>query len=241
MKQPAGIDPNYPCLDETERCQFPDPARARGSIIAWGGNLSPGILLSAYEHGIFPWYNEDQPILWQSPPERAVLYPQDLHIAKSMQKILRQHIFTIRYNSAFAAVIQNCAATPRRGQAGTWITADMQHAYRRLHTLGYAHSAEAWKDGKLCGGCYGILLPRRPLLPPGHPSEPRPPAIFFGESMYSHTPNASKAAFITLAKDLFAGGIRLIDCQVQNPHLSSLGTREISRTRFLTELHNILG
>jgi leucyl/phenylalanyl-tRNA--protein transferase len=238
MKPRAGVDASFPYLAETERYPFPDPSGVPDDLVAAGGNLSPGMLLSAYENGIFPWYDESQPVLWQSPLRRFVLYPQDLHVAQSMRKVLRQRRFEIRYNSAFAAVIQNCAAAARGGQNGTWITGDMIRAYCRLRELGYAHSAEAWRDGELCGGCYGVLLPKRQIEPDGAP--PRT-GIFFGESMFSRASNASKAAFLQLAGDLFSGGVRLIDCQVWSRHLESLGAREISRARFLAELHAILG
>ncbi|MDR1971085.1 MAG: leucyl/phenylalanyl-tRNA--protein transferase [Treponema sp.] len=223
-----GPDPSFPYLDENQRYPFPDPALCGGSIVAIGGNLSPGMLLSAYEQGIFPWYNPEDPVLWQSPDPRFVIFPETLHISASMRKILRQGKFTVTFDRDFPGVIRNCAAVerPRQGgPAGTWITADIITAYTELHRLGYAHSAESWLDGELAGGCYGLKLGK----------------VFCGESMFARTANASKAAFLTLAQSLFAGGLRLIDCQVPTDHLRSLGGRELSRAAFLKLLRETLG
>jgi len=216
----AGIDPRFPYLGPDERYRFPDPAKAGGDIVAVGGNLSPGMLLSAYENGIFPWYNEDEPVLWQSPDPRFIIEKDDLHISSSMQKILRQRRFEIRFDFDFPAVIKACSEAERRDQDGTWITGDIIRAYTALFDLKFARSAEAYSDGRLAGGCYGVLLGR----------------VFFGESMFTRVSNASKAAFISLALKLFEEGIALIDCQVPSEHLRSLGGREISRSDFLKKL-----
>ena len=218
-------DPNFPFLDENERFTFPDPDNSKyESIIAWGGNLSPGMLLSAYEQGIFPWYSEDEPILWHSPNPRFVILPDKLHVSKSMRKVLRRGDFSITINGDFSGVITACSQIDRPGQDGTWITREMISAYTKLHHLGWAHSAEARIDGELAGGCYGIRLKN----------------AFFGESMFSRRPNASKAAFLTLARLLFDDGVRFIDCQMPTRHLQSLGGEEISRKDFLTLLRETL-
>jgi leucyl/phenylalanyl-tRNA--protein transferase len=176
------------------------------------------MLLSAYRQGIFPWFNENDPVIWQSPDPRFVIFPQNLHTSASMRKILKQKRFEITFDRDFPAVISACAAVSRAGQDGTWITGDMEAAYTELHRLGRAHSAEAWQDGALAGGCYGVQLG----------------AAFFGESMFSVRPNASKAAFLTMARFLFDGGTAFIDCQVRSGHLASLGGTEISRADFVS-------
>jgi leucyl/phenylalanyl-tRNA--protein transferase len=190
------------------------------------------MLLSAYEQGIFPWYNADEPIVWQSPDPRFVLYPDKLHVSKSMEKLLRQGIFTVTIDKAFPEVIQACASAVRPGQNGTWITADMIAAYTEMHRLGYAHSAEAWRDGALAGGCYGIRLSGG-----GGQGQGR---LFCGESMFARQSNASKAAFITLARHLIADGVELIDCQQHTRHLESLGGEEVSRAEYLEIMKRLL-
>lgn len=219
-----GPDPAFPCLAEHEYLRFPPPEKARGDIVAIGGNLSPGMLLSAYKQGIFPWYNAGEPILWQSPDPRFVLFPEHLHISGSMKKVLKKKAFTVLFDHDFVGVLENCASAPRVGQSGTWITADMIAAYTELHRLGWAHSAESYVDGELVGGCYGIRLGK----------------VFFGESMFSKKSNASKAAFLTLAPMLFADGVLFIDCQVYTGYLAGLGAVEISRAAFLAKLHQAL-
>jgi leucyl/phenylalanyl-tRNA--protein transferase len=216
-KYRPGPDPDFPWFGEHDRYQFPPPHTWSDSIIAVGGNLSPGMLLSAYEQGIFPWYNPEDPILWQSPDPRFVIFPGKIHVSASMRKLLRQGEFEIAFDRNFAGVIAGCAEASRPGQRGTWITDDIIAAYTELHRLGYAHSAEAWKNGELAGGCYGISLGR----------------AFFGESMFTRIPNASKTAFISLAEKLFANGAAFIDCQVPSNHLRSLGGEELSRRDFL--------
>ena len=186
-------------------------------IIAIGGDLSPERLMLAYRNGIFPWFEDDEPILWWSPPERMVLFFAELRITKSMRNIFNRDTFTVTFNTAFADVIANCRDIKRDGQPGTWITPEMTTAYCRLHEMGHAKSVEVWQDGKLVGGLYGVDL--------GH--------VFCGESMFSLVPNASKVAFIYLARKLEQENYRLLDCQVHNSHLESLGAREIFREDFL--------
>jgi leucyl/phenylalanyl-tRNA--protein transferase len=224
---------SFPYLAPDMYFSFPDPAKAPGGFIAAGGNLSPGMLVSAYLQGLFPWFNEGEPILWHSPDPRFVLFPEKLHVSQSMRKVLRQGVFEIRFDTDFPRVIRSCAETRRKGQRGTWITRDMIAAYSELHRLGFAHSAEAWQNGELAGGCYGVFLDslRRPL-DLGSVSG----GVFFGESMFARKTNASKAAFITLARHLFDRGVAFIDCQVHTDHLASLGGEEISRQDYLRML-----
>ncbi|MCL2205326.1 MAG: leucyl/phenylalanyl-tRNA--protein transferase [Treponema sp.] len=222
---PSGTDPNFPYLSEVERFVFPDPLKARHfSVVAWGGNLSPGMLLSAYEQGVFPWYSDGEPVIWHSPDPRFVLFPEKLHVSSSMEKVLKRGSFKITLNNDFPAVITACAQTERPGQGGTWITGDMIAAYIELHRLGWALSAEAYFDGELTGGCYGV----------------RHGDIFFGESMFSRKSNASKAAFLTHARLLFEDGVRFIDCQAYTRHMESLGAEEISRKEYISLLKETL-
>jgi len=224
MKYRPGPDPAFPYLNENQRYRFPDPlsaAFAGENIIAVGGNLSPGMLLSAYEQGIFPWYNPDDPILWQSPDPRLVIFPHTLHISRTMRRILKRGDFEITFDRDFAGVIRGCGEVERPGQDGTWITRDIIDGYSELHRLGYAHSAESRQGGVLVGGCYGILLGE----------------VFCGESMFAKVPNASKAAFLTLAARLFSERrVRFIDCQIPTGHLCSLGGEALSRKEFLSLL-----
>ncbi|MDR1128222.1 MAG: leucyl/phenylalanyl-tRNA--protein transferase [Treponema sp.] len=219
-----GPDPGFPRLSEHERFAFPRPEEAGGDIVAVGGNLSPGMLLSAYEQGIFPWYNPADPLIWQSPDPRFVIFPQKLRVSSSMEKILRRGDFEIAFDRDFPAVIRGCAEIYREGQGGTWITDDIIAAYTELHRLGWAHSAESYAGGALAGGCYGIRLGN----------------VFFGESMFARRSNASKAAFLTLARRLFAEGLAFIDCQTPTPHLASLGGEEMGRREFLSLLKTAL-
>jgi len=212
-----GPDPNFPYLDASMHFQFPDPETWDDDIISIGGNLSPGLLLSAYEQGIFPWFNQSDPVIWQSPDPRCVIFPDKLHISSSMKKIFKQGIFKITFDENFDGVIRGCSEVLRPKQNGTWISGDIIEAYTELHRLGWAHSAESWQDGELVGGCYGLLLGR----------------AFCGESMFSKKPNASKAAFLSLAQLMFEHGVGFIDCQVPNPHLKSLGGEEMARKEFL--------
>jgi len=221
----TGVDPRFPYLTQNERYRFPDPAKSRGDLVAIGGNLSPGMLLSAYEAGLFPWYNEYEPVLWYCPDPRFILEKGELHVSTSMKKILKQKRFEIRFDYDFPSVIKACSEIRRPGQHGTWITEDIIKAYTKLFELRYVHCAEAYLDGELAGGCYGVLLGK----------------VFFGESMFAKVSNASKAAFITYAQKLFGEGIELIDCQIPTEHLSSLGGKEIPRKDFLTKLSIALG
>lgn len=200
---------------------FPDVSEAdEHGILAVGGDLSPQRLMLAYQSGIFPWFDNDEPILWWSPPERMVLFPDELVISKSMRSILRKEVFTVTFNKDFRAVITNCSQISRNGQQGTWISEEMIEAYVKLHELGYAKSVEVWQNNELVGGLYGIDL--------GH--------VFCGESMFSRVSNASKVAFITLVENLKTRKYKLIDCQVHNDHLESLGAREIERVQFMEML-----
>jgi len=201
-----------------QRIIFPPVHLADGDgLLAIGGDLSRERLLLAYRQGIFPWYNEDEPICWWCPDPRFVLFPQELKISKSMRSVLKNPQFTFSTNTAFTNVIENCKTVNRKGQDGTWISPDVQKAYTMLHEQGYAHSAEAWLDGKLVGGLYGIRLGN----------------IFFGESMFSHASNASKFAFIKYVQQLQEENIQLIDCQVYTEHLESLGAKMIRRESFI--------
>ena len=186
-------------------------------LLAYGGDLSPERLLLAYQNGIFPWFEDDQPILWWSPNPRMVLYLDELIISKSMRNIMDRKTFKITFNQNFREVIANCQNIKRDGQYGTWITNDMIDAYCKLHELGIAKSVEVWQEGVLVGGLYGVDL--------GH--------IFCGESMFSKVSNASKTAFISLVAQLKSEGYKLLDCQVYNDHLASLGCREIEREVFM--------
>lgn len=196
---------------------------APNGLLAAGGDLQVERLLEAYRQGIFPWYESGQPILWWSPDPRLVLKPAQLRLSRSLKKLLKRHPYVISMDQDFAAVILACA-TARRGEAGTWITDDMQSAYTELHARGLAHSVEVWSGTSLVGGLYGIALGQ----------------IFFGESMFSKEDNTSKLALAYLAKQLQVWGYQLIDCQVSSEHLVSLGASDISRTQFKQELRNFL-
>lgn len=194
---------------------FPPAAvalREPNGLLAIGGDLSPERLMYAYRHAIFPWYSDDQPILWWSPQPRFVIYPQQLKISRSLAKSLRGARFEVTSNQAFAEVVEACSQ-PRSSQEGTWITQDMKAAYASLHELGHAMSIECWYDGSLAGGLYGVHMGR----------------VFFGESMFTRITDASKVALVTLARSGFA----LIDCQLPNPHLSSLGAVALERSEFI--------
>jgi leucyl/phenylalanyl-tRNA--protein transferase len=200
----------FPPADEAE----PD------GLLCVGGDLRPERLLLAYAQGIFPWYDEDLPILWHSPDPRLVLLPGELRTSRSLQRRIRQGLFEVRLDTDFRAVITACAATPRGGEPGTWITDEMREAYCRLAELGFAHSAEAWHDGQLVGGLYGVSLG----------------GCFFGESMFTRETDASKVAFATLVRQLARWDFDLVDCQVHTEHLVSLGAVEWPRARFLDTL-----
>ncbi len=205
-------------LSDDDTVGFPPVTRALtepDGLLAVGGNLSPRRLIAAYEHGAFPWYAEGQPVLWWSPDPRAVLFPADLRISKSLRKRIRNAGIKTRVDTAFASVIEECSA-PRASGDGTWLTPEMIAAYTQLHELGFAHSVESWLDGELVGGLYGVSLGR----------------VFFGESMFSREPDASKIALVELIDQARARGIVLIDCQIESPHLQSLGSKSIPRTEF---------
>ncbi len=210
-----------PIFQLDEQLWFPpvEYAEADG-LLAVDGDLSPERLLLAYQSGIFPWYNEEDPILWWSPNPRMVLYPSELKVSKSMAQILRGNKFSITVDTAFEQVIAACASTLRDGQPGTWIVPEMIEAYTKLHQIGYAHSVEVWRNTRLVGGLYGLGLGK----------------VFCGESMFSLESNASKAGFITLVQWLQQQGYHFIDCQTHTPHLESLGARQIPRAQFLQEL-----
>ncbi len=204
---------------------FPDPEtalREPDGLLAIGGCLSSLRIVNAYRHGIFPWYSPGEPILWWSPDPRLVLFPEQLKVSRSLQKTLRKKHFEISYDRAFGDVIETCAA-PRQRQSGTWITEEMKQAYCRLHRQGIAHSVEAWQDGELVGGLYGLAIGR----------------VFFGESMFHRVTDASKVTFVHLARNLLAWNYRLIDCQVHTGHLVSLGAVEIARPEFLQRLRQL--
>jgi leucyl/phenylalanyl-tRNA--protein transferase len=188
-------------------------------LLAAGGDLSPARLLLGYTQGIFPWFSEGEPILWWSPSRRMVLFPEQLHVRRSLDKVLRNRPFRVTVDTAFRQVIEACAA-PRDGAAGTWIIPPMVDAYCRLHALGIAHSFEVWMDGELAGGLYGVGVGR----------------MFYGESMFSRRTDASKIAFVHMARHLSLHGVRMIDCQMHTPHLESLGATLIPRSLFLAKL-----
>lgn len=185
-------------------------------FLAIGGDLSTERLLEAYRCGIFPWYNDDEPICWWSPDPRCVLFPSQLHISKSMAKVIKQDEFSFTINNAFEQVMRSCQTAKRKGAQGTWIQEEMIEAYVRLHEIGYASSGEAWHEGKLVGGIYGVRLGK----------------IFFGESMFSNMTNASKFAFIKFVQQLQSEDVKLIDCQMRTEHLVSLGAMLIPRKEF---------
>lgn len=215
-RPPYWIDPADPGQ------AFPDVSlalREPDGLLAAGGDLSSARILAAYRHGIFPWYNEQQPILWWSPDPRTVLFPADLKISRSLRKVLNRRPFRVTMDQTFEAVIAACAE-PRTQSSGTWITREMRDAYCNLHREGFAHSVECWLGEQLVGGLYGMAIGR----------------VFFGESMFSRESNASKVAFCHLLRQLTAWGFGLIDCQVYSSHLASLGAAEIRRSRFLQQL-----
>lgn len=197
---------------------FPPPELAEDDgLLAVGGNLSSEMLLKAYSSGIFPWYNESSPILWWSPDPRLVLFPEELHISRSLRQVIKKEIFKITTDIAFEEVIKNCATIKRKGQDGTWLTEDMIKAYIALHNLGYAHSVESWHEGELVGGLYGVQIG----------------GVFFGESMFTKMNNASKVAFVKIAQKFIDWGIDIVDCQVVTRHLINMGARTIPRSYFL--------
>ncbi|MES3019131.1 MAG: leucyl/phenylalanyl-tRNA--protein transferase [Bacteroidota bacterium] len=207
-------------LSDTE-IWFPNPELAdEDGLLAVGGDLSPERLILAYRHGIFPWYSDESPILWYSPHDRFVLFPDRLKVSSSMDKVIKSGKFNATFDSAFDVVIEACSSIPRNGEAGTWITPEMKKAYIHLHRLGVAHSVEVWENDVLVGGLYGVIVND----------------VFCGESMFSKVSNASKAALIWLCRNK---DFSMIDCQVYTNHLESLGAELISRQEYLTYLNKI--
>jgi leucyl/phenylalanyl-tRNA--protein transferase len=206
-----------------ERILFPDPSLAEeDGLLAVGGDLSVSRLLLAYHNGIFPWYSEESPILWYSPHERFVLFPDELKISKSMAQVMRSARFGITFDQAFEQVIDACSTMERPGQDGTWITDEMKEAYANLHREGYVHSVEVWGNKDLVGGLYGVEVG----------------SVFCGESMFSKVSNASKAALIYLCQ---TGKYSMIDCQLHTEHLESMGAKMISREEYMDMLINTIG
>lgn len=198
--------------------------REPNGLLAAGGDLSAERLLTAYRAGIFPWYNEGQPILWWSPDPRMVMFPHELRISRSLARRLRKSDYEIRFDSVFREVMLACAATPRPGQDGTWITANIISAYCKLHDLGFAHSVETWIDGQLVGGIYGVAI--------GH--------MFYGESMFHRATDASKIALVHLVQHLQNNGYGMMDCQMKTSHLATLGARELPRSEFSLTLMKLV-
>jgi leucyl/phenylalanyl-tRNA--protein transferase len=216
---------NTPYLDENQSFIFPSVKNATSEgIVAIGGNLSPGMLLSAYRQGIFPWYSEGDPIIWWSPDPRCVIFPSELHISRSSKKLLRKMRFRVTIDKSFEDVINSCKTTPRPHQHGTWITDEMLRAYIRLHRMGFAHSIEVWDGTLLAGGLYGVSLG----------------GCFFAESMFRRVSNASKIALIKLVKLCEILGFDMIDCQIKSPHLLTAGAREVPREYFINLLKKSL-
>ena len=210
----------------THEFTFPDPNEADAEgVVACGGSLDPRRVLAAYAQGIFPWpYDADSPVLWFSPDPRMVLRPAELHVSRSLQRTIKKQRFDVRFDTAFDQIIRQCATVKRPGQHGTWITKEMIKSYDRLHEMGIAHSAEAWSEGKLVGGLYGVSLG----------------AAFFAESMFTLSPNASKVAFVHLVRQLHAWDFHLLDCQMETAHLARFGATPWRRVRFLRALEKAL-
>ena len=223
-------DADFPRLPWDEEFEFPDPQTADSDgLVGAGGNLSPGMLLSAYRQGLFPWYSRDGVPFWYSPDPRFVLFPEKLHIGDTLKKVLKNKRYQVTFDKAFAQVMVRCSETPRPGQDGTWITPDFREGYGELHRLGFAHSVEAWlgegESKRLVGGLYGLRLGK----------------VFYGESMFSHEPNASKVAFVTVVDHFVRHfGVELIDCQAPTAYLASFGAEPVSRTWFLRRLKELV-
>ncbi|GMV91775.1 MAG: leucyl/phenylalanyl-tRNA--protein transferase [Candidatus Hydrogenedentota bacterium] len=212
-----------PLFRLTEDLVFPPPHLAiEDGLLAVGGDLSVERLLLAYRSGIFPWYSEGDPLLWWSPDPRMILFPDELHVSRSLERVLKKGEFTVTMDTAFPSVIQACAEARGPRRDGTWITREMESAYCALHDAGYAHSVECWKDGALAGGLYGVSLG----------------ACFFGESMFSLATNASKVAFVRLVRQVAAWDFHFVDCQMHTPHLARFGAKEVARKQFLRLLRD---
>ncbi len=204
---------------------FPDPRLASDEgLLAYGGDLSSDRLIAAYKKGIFPWYSQGDPILWWSPNPRLLLYPENFKVRKSFRRVLRSGKFTVTFDKRFSEVIKQCATVYREGQESTWIVSEIEEAYSRLHEEGFAHSVEVYKEGKLVGGLYGIALGK----------------AFFGESMFSLVPDASKVAFKALSDVLGSRGYDFIDCQMKTDHMMGLGAEVVERDIFLDALEETL-
>lgn len=204
---------------------FPSPEFAEpDGLLAIGGDLQPARLLTAYSQGIFPWFSHGDPILWWSPAPRLVLFPEEFHLPRRLQRILKSNLFAVSADTAFAEVINGCATATGRSHQGTWITPEMQQAYIGLHELGFAHSVECWHEGQLAGGLYGVCLDR----------------VFFGESMFTRTTNASKVALAHLVEFALQKEIAMIDCQMTTDHLLRFGARELSREAFQAQLDRLI-
>ena len=217
MNHPPWLDP------EDDNQPFPDPElalRDPDGLLALGGNLSPRRLLRAYRQGIFPWYCPGQPILWWSPDPRMILFPERIKISRSLRKVLKKQLFLVTMDTAFNIVIQRCSE-PRAEQTGSWITPEMAVAYKRLHRLGHAHCVETWHQGKLVGGLYGVAIGQ----------------VFYGESMFTRRPDASKVALVYLCTQLQRWGFSLIDCQMHTAHLIRMGAEDIPRSTFIKLLN----
>ena len=222
MVMNSSIESLYWLPRDDDEAPFPPvelALRDPDGLLAFGGSLSVQRLLHAYRQGIFPWYSEGQPIMWWSPDPRAVLFPDELKISRSLRKTLKKQLYTVTLDTAFAEVMDACAE-PREDDAGTWITNEMKDAYYELHLKGHAHSVEAWQDGELVGGLYGVAIGK----------------VFFGESMFTRRTDASKIAFVQLVQQLKRWGYALIDCQVHSGHLASLGAINIPRPEFVSLL-----
>ena len=200
-----------------------DALKSPSGLLAWGGDLHPQRLLAAYRAGIFPWYSEGQPLLWWSPAPRCVLVPAHVHLSRRTRRRYNSGLFRLSADTAFPEVVAACAG-PRNHESGTWITADMQKAYTELHHMGFAHSLEIWRDETLCGGIYGLAIG----------------SVFFGESMFSRCTDASKIALVALCRQLDAWDYGLLDCQVGNPHLFSMGAVELTRGKFERLLEQLI-
>ena len=223
-------EPAFRRLEWDEWFAFPDPQTAdEDGLVGAGGNLSPGMLISAYRQGLFPWFSRDGAPFWFSPDPRFVLIPSEIHIGATLKKVLKKNPFSVTFDTAFSEVMEQCAQTPRPNQPGTWITADFLEAYGELHQLGFAHSVEVWRgEGAfrgLVGGLYGLCLGR----------------VFYGESMFSLEDNASKVGFATLVSHLVRTlGVELVDCQAPTAYLASFGAREVPREWFLKKLGELV-
>lgn len=215
---------HVPVYALTRALVFPPPDHAEEGLVAVGGDLSPERLLLAYRSGIFPWYDENLPILWHSPDPRCVIRVENIHVGRTLRKTIARGTYAVRYDTAFREVIRACKQAPRVGQDGTWITDDMERAYVKLHEMGYAHSVESWMGDELAGGLYGVSL--------GH--------VFFGESMFARHADASKVALVHLAGRLARWGFHVIDAQVPTPHTVAMGAEEWPRKKFLEVLRKEL-